>query len=221
MTEPSKSDLEVLGFYGHGPSSSYREFSNFFESPPFRFRLPEFARIDGWDEVVSCCFSEKAIMLMKAALMNDKASFDKIKACNKPAEAKALGRKVAPFDAAKWNEHVHEVAFEACLQKFASSEELKKKLLDTGDMVIAEATTKDKIWGIGLNVGDPRVQDPARWQGKNILGQALMRTREHLRSKAEASGAFAHDGDGRTSQGVEEPPQKRAKGPQPQPPTAE
>ncbi|CAE7871574.1 hypothetical protein AK812_SmicGene43202 [Symbiodinium microadriaticum] len=219
MAESSKPDLKVLGFYGHGPASLYREFSNFFESPAFRFRLPLFARHDGWDEVVSCRFSEKAIMLMKAALMNDKASFDKIKACNKPAEAKALGRKVAPFDAVKWNEHVREVALEACLQKFASSEELKKKLLDTGDVVIAEATAKDKIWGIGLNVGDERVQDPALWQGKNILGEALMRTREHLRNKVEASGSSVNTEDERTCQGVEEPPKKRAKGLQP--PTAE
>ena len=29
----------------------------------------------------------------------------------------------------------------------------RQKLLDTGDVVIAEATAKDKIWGIGLNVG--------------------------------------------------------------------
>mmetsp|Transcript_53198 Transcript_53198/g.99780 ORF Transcript_53198/g.99780 Transcript_53198/m.99780 type:complete len:214 (-) Transcript_53198:18-659(-) len=170
----------VLGFYGHGPSARFREFSNFFLGEPFDFTIPEFARCEACAPVVKCTFSEKAIMLTKASLMGDVTSFDKIRMSTKPAEAKALGRSVKPFDARKWEEWVEEVAFEVCRQKFSSSKALSEKLLSTGDIVIAEATRNDKIWGIGLDVGDPRVQDQSQWQGRNILGKALMRTRDFL-----------------------------------------
>merc|ERR1712094_94494 len=37
------------------------------------------------------------------------------------------------------------------------------------------------IWGIGLDVGDPRVQRQDQWLGRNVLGTALMHAREQLR----------------------------------------
>ena len=41
---------------------------------------------------------------------------------------------------------------------------------------------RDSIWGIGLQLDDPRCQDPAQWQGESILGRALMRVRDTLRN---------------------------------------
>ena len=35
-----------------------------------------------------------------------------------------------------------------------------------------------KVWGIGLDMDDPRVHDPAQWQDSNILGKVLMRARK-------------------------------------------
>ena len=71
-------------------------------------------------------------------------------------------------------------------QKFVASPDLCSLLLSTGDKIIAEATRKDKIWGIGIDVGDPRVQDPKQWKGTNVLGFALMKAREQLRNDAKA-----------------------------------
>ena len=85
-----------------------------------------------------------------------------------------------------WNKHIDDVAFEVVYQKFAASPDLCSLLLSTGDKIIAEATRKDKIWGIGIDVGDPRVQDPKQWKGINVLGFALMKAREQLRNDAKA-----------------------------------
>mmetsp|Transcript_26609 Transcript_26609/g.61590 ORF Transcript_26609/g.61590 Transcript_26609/m.61590 type:complete len:184 (+) Transcript_26609:100-651(+) len=172
----------VLGFYSHSAKSPYKEFSNFFwMSSPYEFQLPDFAMKPGFPPSVMCEFSEKAIMLTKAALMGDRETFDELMVAETPAIAKALGRRVAPFDEALWEVHLEDVAYEAVRQKFVGDETLREVLLSTGDVTIAEATRNDKIWGIGIDVGDPRVQDPKQWQGRNVLGQALMRTRDHLR----------------------------------------
>merc|ERR1719384_1138464 len=134
--------------------------------------------------MIKCETSEKAIMATKAALMSDRATFEKILMTADPASVKALGRQVAPFDGKLWDTHLDEVAFEFVRQKFASDPQLANTLLSTGNKIIAEATTNDNIWGIGISVGDPRVQDPVQWQGRNVLGSAMMRTREFLSTEA-------------------------------------
>merc|ERR1712181_50589 len=54
------------------------------------------------------------------------------------------------------------------------------ELLGTEDWVIAEATSNDRNWGIGLDRGDSRVRNPRQWQGTNMLGWALMEARKAL-----------------------------------------
>lgn len=76
---------------------------------------------------------------------------------------------------------------EGNLHKFRQDDRLRDYLLGTGDRVLVEASPMDRIWGIGLAEGDERAQDPARWRGLNLLGFALMETRERLRE--EAAGA--------------------------------
>ena len=53
--------------------------------------------------------------------------------------------------------------------------------LSDRDALLAEATSRDPNWGIGLDRGHPDVQQPARWRGTNILGWALMEARDELR----------------------------------------
>lgn len=38
----------------------------------------------------------------------------------------------------------------------------------------------DTVWGIGLGVDNERAADPARWRGQNLLGFALMETRDEI-----------------------------------------
>mmetsp|Transcript_9066 Transcript_9066/g.28860 ORF Transcript_9066/g.28860 Transcript_9066/m.28860 type:complete len:290 (+) Transcript_9066:68-937(+) len=178
----------VLGFYGHS-RGEYRCFSNFFDqsSSPFDFQVPpSFLAGLGRQrhsvlEVVPCAFSEKAIMLCKAAVMGDAEVYMQIACASNPGQTKALGRKVRGFSPQLWDDVVCSVAFEVVFQKFSKTPSLQRTLLHTGDMLIAEATANDANWGIGINTGDPRVQTPAAWEGSNFLGWALMETRTALR----------------------------------------
>ena len=49
-----------------------------------------------------------------------------------------------------------------------------------GDTLLAEATRNDKIWGVGVDLGDPALADPRRWRGTNVLGWCLMEARSSL-----------------------------------------
>ena len=176
----------VIGFYGHkGDRTGYECFSNFFDQTdcPFDFVVPRevFAfPVDERDRMVKCTFSEKSIMLYKAAVMGDRDSYKKIAEATTPAAAKKLGRSVRGFDDNLWNRVVCTVALDVVHQKFSKTSSIREVLLGTGQELLAEATSDDRIWGIGIDLGDERVQTPARWQGTNILGWALMEAREAL-----------------------------------------
>lgn len=131
-------------------------------------------------------------MLTKAALMRDADTFSKILQSRDPAECKALGRGVTPFDENLWKKHLREIAFSVVLQKFEVDPDIRALLLSTGELLLAEATKNDCIWGIGLDRRDPAVQNPTLWKGQNVLGEALMRVRSYLRQQdSEGSGAPA------------------------------
>jgi hypothetical protein len=67
------------------------------------------------------------------------------------------------------------------LEKFSRNEDLKKRLLNTGNDILAECAVQDKIWGIGLSMKDVNRWDMEKWRGENLLGFALMLVREELR----------------------------------------
>ena len=86
------------------------------------------------------------------------------------------------FDASEWETMVCLIADELTWQKFShpANAEYAKMLLLTGDDLLAEASPTDTIWGIGLPDSDQRVSDPSECRGTNVLGWALMQTRERL-----------------------------------------
>jgi len=198
--KPTKKPKQrVIGFYGR--KSDFPEFSNFHYAP-FDFHLPEFARHEGWNHTIYCEVAEKAIMLTKAALMQDRASFEVMTKTTDPAAVKALGRSVSPWNQEVWEEHLEAVAFEVVRQKFASSRPLRDLLFSTSDHLLAEATRNDSIWGIGINVDDPRVQDQQQWRGRNVLGFALMRARDHLQDRRGGAAGAASSSSGGTGMGA-------------------
>ena len=177
----------TVEFYGHHErNGGRRSFSNFYEHPPFDFTLPPSCAAAalvaaGRPSTVAVGFTEKAIMLCKASVMGDYATYDRVVSSSTPAEAKKLGRQVAPFDSLKWDAVVCDVARSVCVQKFAAVAGLREVLLDTGERLIAEMTRNDRNWGTGLDVGHADACKPWRWPGTNILGWALMEARAALR----------------------------------------
>lgn len=127
--------------------------------------------------------AEHWMMACKAALFSDTTTLELIldentKPNTSPKDIKALGRRISPFDEETWVAHREEIVYRGNLYKFGQDEELKKTLLDTGSLILVEASPYDRIWGIGFKE-DNAMGKKERW-GLNLLGQALMRVREEF-----------------------------------------
>lgn len=86
-----------------------------------------------------------------------------------PMEAKKYGRTVALRE--DWENVKNDVMYSVLMAKFSSDEELKRKLLDTGEEELVEGNTwGDSYWGYDLKKNE----------GKNILGKTLMQVRKDL-----------------------------------------
>ena len=128
--------------------------------------------------------AEQAMMHGKAMLFGDVEMADRILASRTPYQAKIHGAQVRGFSEEVWIRHRFEVVVAANFPKFASLPVLRDYLLSTGDDVLAEWSTTDRIWGTGLDEFDRDARHPARWPGLSLLGFALMEVRERLRKGA-------------------------------------
>lgn len=127
----------------------------------------------------NCC--EQFMMAKKALLFGDLETQSKIMATTSPKEQKQLGREVVNFDAGFWDLHKFAIVWMANFLKFSQHPDLKERLLNTGDKILAEASPVDLIWGIGFAAKDDEALDPAQWRGQNLLGEVLMSVRDALR----------------------------------------
>lgn len=125
--------------------------------------------------------TEHAFMYEKAMFFGDYKTADAILKTSDPTDAKALGRKVTPFDPEKWREPAKEIMFKINLAKYQYNQGLRDKLLATNNKILVEANGKDTIWGVGLYENDPLILDEKNWRGDNGLGKTLMRVREELK----------------------------------------
>jgi ribA/ribD-fused uncharacterized protein len=165
--------VKYLFFWGHQPSNDGRITASCLSQwwpAPFT--------VDG----VRFGSAEHYMMWRKAMLFGDGATAERIVAAGHPRQAKELGRGVRGFDEDRWAAERFEIVVAASLAKFGQHPDLAGFLLGSAGRVLVEASPVDRIWGIGLAADDPRASDPARWQGLNLLGFALMRAREALAS---------------------------------------
>ena len=123
---------------------------------------------------------EQFMMYQKACRFHDASVSKEILDTNDVAEIKKLGREVHGYDENTWNGVRQIIVYEGLKAKFSQNAELKEKLIDTGDAILAECAVRDQIWGIGLSMRDPNRLDRSKWRGKNLLGYALMMVREQL-----------------------------------------
>lgn len=127
--------------------------------------------------------AEHWMMAEKARLFDNDVLRERIIDCTSPGEAKALGRMVENFDEQTWVMHRQSIVLEGSIQKFTQNPELRSYLLNTSGRILVEASPVDPVWGIGLAADDPRAYDPTRWKGFNLLGFALMETRDLLANR--------------------------------------
>ena len=125
-------------------------------------------------------WAEQYLMARKAGLFGDQERLQQILAAHTPAECKALGRQVKPYDNAVWERERFGVALEMLRLKFGQNKQLLAALLETQDAELVEASPTDRIWGIGFAETDAE-QRRAEW-GENLLGQALMAVRAEFQA---------------------------------------
>lgn len=89
-----------------------------------------------------------------------------------PNKAKVLGRKVKLRS--DWEDIKIQIMEEIVRAKFEQNNDLKKRLLNTGNKILIEGNWwNDKFWGV------------CNGEGKNELGKILMKVREELRTKEQ------------------------------------
>ena len=156
-----RSAHEFIFFYGHGSSAGeLAVLSNFYEHGT---PLEEDGR--------KYKTSEHRFMWGKAMLFNDLDMADEILLAPSPRKAKNLGRKVRGFDEKIWEENSVKIMANALHLKFSQDVDARKTLFDTGTRIIAEATPRDRIWGIGMGTQNPARLDPSTWKVRTSLAR--------------------------------------------------
>lgn len=124
-------------------------------------------------------FYESKVTYEGVTYLNNEAAFQSIKTLDMeerrsfayldPSSAKRAGRKVSLRP--DWEDIKINVMYEICKAKFTQNDELRQKLLDTGDEELVEGNNwGDRIWG------------KVNGTGANNLGKILMKVREELRT---------------------------------------
>lgn len=124
--------------------------------------------------------TEHWMMAQKAKLFDNVEIFKLIVDCDKPGEAKELGRQVVGFDEDTWIRNRYEIVRLGNIHKFNQNRDLGDYLLKTSSRILAEASPIDTIWGIGLTKDSADIENIYSWRGLNLLGFALMETRDFL-----------------------------------------
>jgi ribA/ribD-fused uncharacterized protein len=133
--------------------------------------------------------AEHWMMSAKARVFQDhdtltKITEDSLRERPSPDQMKQLGRAVKGFDPDVWDRYKFDIVVNGNMLKFGQNFELRDYLLATGDAVIVEASPYDKVWGNGLAEDHSEARDPTKWKGENLLGFALMKVRQRLRTQS-------------------------------------
>ena len=167
-------EIEYVFFYGHTSSKKIKTtktcLSQWFERK-FNYEEIEYKTAEQW------------MMAQKAQLFKDEECYTKIIKSDSPKEAKALGRKVRGFDEFVWKSKRIEIVQKGNYLKFKQNADLWNFLDKTENKVLVEASSYDKIWGIGMKADDAGIKNPRNWKGLNLLGYVLMEVRDKLRQE--------------------------------------
>jgi ribA/ribD-fused uncharacterized protein len=166
--------FKFVHFWGHQPprdgSVSQTCFSQWYEAP-FEVDSEHYRT------------AEHFMMAEKARLFKDEDVRRQILGSANPGAAKTLGRNVKGFVEAVWVQHRFDIVCRANVAKFSQHAALRDYLIRTGNRILVEASPTDRIWGIGLAASDPGANNPNLWKGLNLLGFALMVTRDTLKGE--------------------------------------
>ncbi len=123
---------------------------------------------------------EQFIMYQKCMLFGDGKSAKAVLATNDPETQQKIGRNAAGFIKNIWLGMRQIIAMRGLYAKFSQNDDLKEKLMNTGDAVLVECASSDQNWACGISLYNEDHCDTGKWLGENILGFALMEVRRML-----------------------------------------
>ncbi len=127
--------------------------------------------------------AEQFMMYHKVMMFGKYDLAEQIMKSKDPYECKKIaGQKFPEFRAEIWEEVCQTVVKRGVKAKFVQNPDLLKKLLGTGEALLAECSPYDRKWGIGIDIKDPDRLDCSKWKGSNYLGRILMEVRDELRA---------------------------------------
>lgn len=123
---------------------------------------------------------EQYFYYQKALTFKDEYRCKKILELNDSHDFIEITKNITNYDDKIWNGRKQIVLYRGNIAKFSQNADLKEKLLETGDSVIALCNKTDKINGIGYNREDSRIYKTKNWLGNNLHGFSLMEVRKEL-----------------------------------------
>ncbi|KAL0939922.1 uncharacterized protein CTRU02_206532 [Colletotrichum truncatum] len=169
------------------PDAQWGEFCQWYKSC-FTISKEEISKlvghtVDDCDPAGSITFNcaEQFMMYCKAARFRDTDRQSRILASDSPKKQKRLGRETIGFTHESWDQIKSAVVEAGNIAKFSQNAHLGRKLLATGNRLLCEAASRDRVWGIGYTA--KHAMNQRKHWGENRLGRALMVTREHLREQ--------------------------------------
>lgn len=172
---------DSLYFYGH--NNDYGYLSNFY---PCEFKIKGSKcglepKHDQYSQYITFNCNEQYFMFMKCNLFSPHNYLLQRKILDEtlPSKIKALGRQVPFFDVDIWDKHKYKIMIKGLKQKFSQNDYLMDALLSTSDLILYEASPRDKIWGIGYGYEKAQYVSKESY-GQNLLGRALMHVREEF-----------------------------------------
>ena len=122
------------------------------------------------------CSSEQLYQYIKAKYHKNEYIAAKILQCSDPRKVKKISKGIQVCE--KWDHEKLYVMFNVLFLKFSQNQKIGSFLKATENNLLVEASPYDTFWGIGMNMHDPRAQDPSQWKGRNQLGSLLMEIRK-------------------------------------------
>jgi ribA/ribD-fused uncharacterized protein len=127
-----------------------------------------------------------------AKSLNDTAMFDRIRTSAEPEKIAYAFGDSAGVTEEQWDIQRAKIVQKVLREKFGQHPELAERLVMTGQAVLAADTTGDMLFGIGLDMENPKALKPRKWVGQNLIGKTLETIRsEVVRSRERAEAGVA------------------------------
>lgn len=120
----------------------------------------------------------------KADLAGDRQAAEQIMKEKDPGKQKAIGSRIV-INEPMWRDRCIDIMYDGLRAKFTQNKKLQDFLLSTGNNLIIEASPRDKFWGVGIDLHNPKIWNTRSWQttAENKLGQMLMQLRREIRNE--------------------------------------